>query len=55
MQRTVFDYVMYNERLSQDFECFHVHSPWNNSLVKFRDVEFEDACILFYFCSVLIN
>ena len=37
------------------FECFHVHSAWNNGLVKFRDVEFEDACVLFYFCSVLIN
>ena len=54
MQRTVFDYIMVNERLLETSEFFHGHSTWINGFVKFRDVLnwFDNACHLFYF-SVL--
>ena len=41
------------ETFQLTFECFHGHSARNNGLVKFRDVNFDDASILFNFCSIL--
>ena len=43
------------ETVQLTFECFHGHSPRNNGLVKFRDVKFDDASILFNFCGILSN
>ena len=43
------------ETFQLTFECFHGHSPRNDGLVKFRDVKFDDASILFNFCSILSN
>ena len=51
MQRTVFDYVMCNEHKPGS----HGNSPRKNGLMKFRDVDFNDTCVLFYFCSIFIN
>ena len=55
MQRKVFDYVMYNERVCRDFCVFSWNSPPNNGLVKFGDVCLDDASVLFYFSPILIN
>lgn len=48
MQRTVFDYVMYNERL---FSVFMDIVCGITGLKKLRDVEFNDTWVLFYFCG----
>ena len=45
----VFDYLMYNERLFEPFECVHGHSLQNNSFVKVKSVLFDIASVLFYF------
>ena len=40
----------FSRLLSVFMDC---HSLRNNGLLKFRDVQFEDASVLFYFCSIL--
>ena len=45
----VFDYLMYNKRLFEAFECFHGHSRQNNSFMKVKSVLFDIASVLFYF------
>ena len=38
MQRAVFGYLTYHERLFEISQCFNGHSRQNNGFVKFRDV-----------------
>ena len=41
-----FDYVRYNVRLIESFECFQVHSTRNKGFGKFRDVQLDNSSLL---------
>lgn len=49
MQRAVFGYLTYHERLFEISQCFHGHSRQNNGFMKVKSVLFDIASVLFYF------